>query len=502
LQRRSLYFLTLLELIWFGASLLSAKFGVLYLDEAWYLTASHLVSEGQLLYRDFAFTQGPVLPYVYGTLLAILGTNLAIGRFISVALSALALALVLNITHRLAAMRAAVFAFLLIFATPHILYFLVLVKTYSLSAALTLLALALVLHSGSSRSARWPLLSTLVAGLAALTRLSFLPVLGLVCLLWVWRGRGRASGLGLLVLGVCTLALAASSNGNLLFDVLGYHLGNTRGEVADLGSMAPLVLATAIVFLPALVWALFLLMLWSLVPAFRSRLAEWWRTEGDAKALLLLVAAALVIVHFVAHPEVWEYQIPGYLLVVVVLAALSTPVGRLRDQPAWTMLLIVCMVASSVGLWRHVLPGLWQPTSTLLNASNASGMLAQRGKPGDTLLGGFNYLALASGLQVYPGNEMGMFSVADASSPPETTARHILSKEAVTEALANCSATFVATDPDAIFRVTIPSIQGISEATRKRWMDLVEENYRLIYSDRDVRIFQRKGEECEMGRSP
>ena len=40
-------------------------FGDLNQDEGWYLYAARQVHEGQLPYRDFAFTQGPMLPLVY-----------------------------------------------------------------------------------------------------------------------------------------------------------------------------------------------------------------------------------------------------------------------------------------------------------------------------------------------------------------------------------------------------------------------------------------------------
>ena len=39
--------------------------GELNQDEGWYLYAARLVSEGQILYRDFAFTQAPLLPLAY-----------------------------------------------------------------------------------------------------------------------------------------------------------------------------------------------------------------------------------------------------------------------------------------------------------------------------------------------------------------------------------------------------------------------------------------------------
>jgi 4-amino-4-deoxy-L-arabinose transferase-like glycosyltransferase len=503
LQKRTLYLFTLLELIWFGALWRSAEFGLLNVDEPFYLTAGDLVFRGQVPYRDFAFTQGPVLPYVYGAALALIGTNLATGRFVSVALSALALALVLSIAHRLASVRASVIAFILLIATPHVLYFLAIIKTYSLSAALTLWALAVVLHSGSPRSASWSFLSTLVAGLAALTRLSFLPVLVMVFLFWLRRRRGRASGLGLLVLGLLTLALAVSSNGNLIFDVLQFHLSRARLEGAALSSLPSLALTTSIVFAPALVWVVFLLMLWWRVPSFQSGLVEWWHSKTDTKVLVLLVAMSLAIVHFLQPAVYWEYQIPGYFLAVVLVAAMSATVIDAKAQPVRTIILTISLVASSVGLWDRVSPALWRPTSMLVSSSEASELLARRGTQRDTLLGGFNHLALASGLQVFPGNEMGWFSLADRSLIPESTTRHLLSEEAVTDALASCSATFVATDPVALFPVTVPSLARVSEVTQKQWRDLLQQNYRIIYvddrtiyADGGIAVFERVEEQC------
>ena len=40
-------------------------FGALNQDEGWYLYAARMVSEGKLPYRDFSYTQGPLMPVVY-----------------------------------------------------------------------------------------------------------------------------------------------------------------------------------------------------------------------------------------------------------------------------------------------------------------------------------------------------------------------------------------------------------------------------------------------------
>ena len=39
--------------------------GGLNQDEGWYLYAANLVAEGKMLYRDFFYTQGPLMPLIY-----------------------------------------------------------------------------------------------------------------------------------------------------------------------------------------------------------------------------------------------------------------------------------------------------------------------------------------------------------------------------------------------------------------------------------------------------
>ena len=42
----------------------SVWMGGLNQDEGWYLYAANLVAEGRMPYRDFFYTQGPMLPIV------------------------------------------------------------------------------------------------------------------------------------------------------------------------------------------------------------------------------------------------------------------------------------------------------------------------------------------------------------------------------------------------------------------------------------------------------
>ena len=49
-------------------SFFAVWWGGLNQDEGWYLYAAQLVHDGKLPYRDFFFTQGPTMPFVYSLL--------------------------------------------------------------------------------------------------------------------------------------------------------------------------------------------------------------------------------------------------------------------------------------------------------------------------------------------------------------------------------------------------------------------------------------------------
>ena len=74
-MRRMLEFLKPFRAPWllaFGAaaclSVVALLWGGLNQDEGWYLYAAQLVHDGKLPYRDFFFTQGPTMPFVYSVL--------------------------------------------------------------------------------------------------------------------------------------------------------------------------------------------------------------------------------------------------------------------------------------------------------------------------------------------------------------------------------------------------------------------------------------------------
>lgn len=183
-------------------------------DEGFYAMAAALVRAGRHPWRDFAYPQGPLLPF----LLAPLGTEMAGLRWLSVALSAALVFLLLRrVTTRHGATTGVATALLLL-ACPFFTSWMPTLKTYAPAGLLSAGAL-LLLTSGARRwdgprgeAARGALVGLLV-GLAAAIRV---PCLVLAPLGAAWLALDRPTPerrRGALLLGGVTLALVAAACG-------------------------------------------------------------------------------------------------------------------------------------------------------------------------------------------------------------------------------------------------------------------------------------------------
>ena len=182
-------------------------FGDLNQDEGWYLYAARQVHDGALPYRDFAFTQGPMLPFVYSMAQPLVDRwGVAGGRLFSLLVGFLGALTAAGLAARVAPgdrkRLAALLAFILIAGNVYQSYFTTLVKTYSLCAFF--LAAGLLALSGARGRGGWLVcfLGGVLLALAAGTRISAgiaMPLAGLY-LLFQRRRYGRGGGhIGVLV---------------------------------------------------------------------------------------------------------------------------------------------------------------------------------------------------------------------------------------------------------------------------------------------------------------
>jgi hypothetical protein len=150
-------------------TLLYLQLGQFNGDEGWYLYGSTLVLQGLLPYRDFAYTQMPLLPYVYGVLQS-LGPSLLVGRLTSVAISLGAAGMSVAMAKRYAGAWGGAFAALFLAGFSFGIYFNAIVKTYAL-VSFCFIATLFVLSSDLKDNWKYPV-ALLYAFGAAMVRIS------------------------------------------------------------------------------------------------------------------------------------------------------------------------------------------------------------------------------------------------------------------------------------------------------------------------------------------
>jgi hypothetical protein len=198
--QRSLTFrvaVTVLFLAYLGAAGYFAYAGQINQDEGWYLYAAKLVYEGWLPYRDFAFFQAPLLPFVYGLPQKLFGAGLELGRLTSLLLSAATVALGARLSLARGGRCGALMFLAMVPLTPFLIWTYTSTRSEPLSAfLLTLSAFLLFRRDPGPRSAS---VAALAAVLAAATRISSLPV-ALLVVAWVaHRYRGSLRRLALVL---------------------------------------------------------------------------------------------------------------------------------------------------------------------------------------------------------------------------------------------------------------------------------------------------------------
>lgn len=160
-------------LCFFLLSIYLSFYGRMNLDEGYFLTAIQQVQEGKRCYEDFAFTQGPALPWIYSALLHDFNDAFWKARFFTLIFSTLTVLLALGNAYRYGGGLALTFTTLFLCFNIDYAYFSTILKTYSLAAFLLMLALTLFLAFPHSLFVA--ILVLFLSLLATLTRLSLLP---------------------------------------------------------------------------------------------------------------------------------------------------------------------------------------------------------------------------------------------------------------------------------------------------------------------------------------
>lgn len=464
ISRISLVALLVLVAAYLVEALVFVSHGRTNIDEGVYLNAARLVYEGQLPYRDFPFSQGPLLPYVYGVAIHIFGPSVLVGRVVSFLLGAVGIGATLWIARSLGGRLAAMIAMALAIVNLPALWVAMTVRTQSLGTPLVLLA-ALALAAPRRGVWGWaaaPSLLLWASGARVTVLLAFAAVS-----LWVALQLRKSRSLLMRVSAVVgAQAIVIFSPLWIAPDAARFHLftaqltRSERGGVQHDSFIDQAIGKVSILFEPQtdffpifpLVLAITINLVWMWRRGWRPNLE---RPLGDPlSAQFVLVALAMLV--FVPH-LVFSH---GFLTYFVTSSALLVPaiaIGAARGTPdgARSPPFVLSIVASLLAFSLVTVPVHWSSwvgsgRSSFLAFREVGRELRDLAGPDCTILTMETALALETGCHVLPGLEYSIFSYFPKLSKQEAKRRGVLNAELLKQRVLELQPELIALGPTGV----------------------------------------------------
>jgi hypothetical protein len=425
-------------------------FGRVNHDEGWYLYASRLVYAGQLPYRDFAFFQGPLLPYVYGLPQVLFGPDLEVGRWTSAALSLVTVCFGGLLCRERGGRGAVLFFLATIALTPMVLWSFTTTRSEPLTTPLLMTSAYLLARRDFG--ARSAMLAGALAALAVVARISMLPAGLAITALAAARSRSHgestlAAILAFVVVGAIGAGLAFSGD----FGSAWFSLYTAQAErdsqlaaAPELGALEriPLIarhlqrLPASFGFVPAAV-----VVVAALAPGSRRWIG-----------LLCAIAALAYLPHLAPRIVFPEYFVPAFPLLAVACAialAAFRDDRRLRVRRGATFCALALLAYQALHFTAQVEHRAPAGRSDLAVLREAASYVRAVVPADRTLVTMDTYLAVESGRAVAPGWEMNAFSYFPRLDDETARRFHVVGANALEHATARPDVGAVAfTDSD------------------------------------------------------
>ena len=459
--------------------------GGLNQDEGWYLYAANLVAEGKMLYKDFFFTQGPVMPTFYDGFTRVWQKWGLLGaRIFTLTLGFAGICFATGLARSLAPEgrkgEAALITFMLLGCNLYHLYYVAIPKTYALASVFVLMGFIILMLLGN-RHAAIRYLGAAVSGhvfaFAAGTRISLgalLVAVGLWLLIgfrryrfaFLWFGLGGLIGL-CLVYGVYLIHPSTRAG---LIAAQQYHAARGGFDLVwAVGSVSRLVRW----YLP--VFAV-LGLGWGIKVKVKGEGEQW-----NGLSLLLFSFLAVFIVQMLAPFPYEDYQVPVMGLIAVYAAVnfvrnVNTPPFTFTSHLHLLLVLGLCF-ANSFGsplLEKWMTNGqdrfwsLKKEKCEMAQLRDVAKRIEAQDPGGKTLLTQDLYLAIETGRTVPKGLEMGPFAMLTDEEW----------KKLLTEtAPAECK---IAALSGYAFAVEPPVCNERSIEKQMEYWTLLKQNYKLV----------------------
>lgn len=450
--------------------------GGLNQDEGWYLYAANLVAEGQIPYRDFSYTQGPMLPFVYSVFVGVWNAWGLLGaRIFTLTIGAIGIIFAAALAYRLAPEGkkgvAAWTTFILLGCNLYHLYYIAIPKTYALAGLFVILGFWLFYVARTS--SHIPFLLMVMSGLslafASGTRISLGILLAVVGLSLLFERKWKllvgfcvGGFLGLALVYLPFLCDASAREG--LIAAQKYHAARGGFDLVwTVGSFSRLVRW----YLPVFV----LLGVGIFQYLNKSTHSSSLIPRSSSLIPLFLSFFSVFIVQMLAPFPYEDYQVP----IMSLLAIFATVIFLIPHSSSLIPLLLV--FATSFGsplLEKWMTNGqdrfwsLKKEKCELKQLRDVAKRIKQLDPHGTTLLTQDLYLAIETNRKVPKGLEMGPFAILS-----DAEWRTLLTATAPND----CR---VAALSGYTFAVEPPVCKERSLDTQMEYWSLLKRNYELV----------------------
>ena len=477
-------------------------------DEGYYVSAARLVWEGKIPYRDFAYPQAPLLPYIYSWIWAVHPRSLLAMRFFSCACGAIAVFLwgVCLVSARKLPLRVALATFAIVLLNPYWVSWNVVVKTFAVANLLTTIAVICLYLALQTGRARWFFTAALALGTCACVRGLYL-LLPAAVFLWLfhleWRAKERSFPKSLAFLGgaACGMSpMVFSFLGDphaFVFNNVQYHhllfshvtLRNTLHMYLILAvnlfypfrSLAARYFTVETVL--AVVGGL------SLLKLRKSQAAPYSSKDYlffQLTFLMLLVYLATIGMSLIPPPD--QYFNSPLLPFLVPFMAEGLRVA-FRSSAKWVVALAIMLpifsfyeISAGAKAWAGY-P--WAPLSSYRRVTQ---VIEANSKADDVVLSLWPGYVFESGRRYFPGAEDHFnYAVARKIDPEARSRYHVIFNDEIMSAVASRSVQLLVTDPNIWhFKVFL------SPAERAAFRTTVDANYELVATIDGVEVYRRR----------
>lgn len=448
-------------------------------DEGFYALISHEVMHGKLLYRDLAYTQTPLLPYIQGVAMSVIGFGVAQQRWLNAAIQAATLGLVIFflVRRRLCLPLVLALGLAWCLCLP-LLYYGTIGKTYALAQLFLIIAGISVL--GVMRPIPSLILLSLSGVLAVGCRL---PVAPAVVILWLGFSRIHSRNISKTLLISMPLLFALLFLGPFIAAAPDSAYFWTWGLHSQV--MIPRAPFATLLKFPSFVPGVTIIAILGIVCSF-------WRYSNEHLAGLCVLLAGVVgaIGNVMASGVYLEYAVPCLGLIILGVGAVfaSNPLSI-------TVNYAVAMLCAFVAIPAFLIQDRnWDEGTYLADVRGAGLYIAEHSMPQDQLLTSMPELALAAKRPLYPRSELGKFAITAEMIPQKAFRRQMmpfgeliyLTDHALPKVIA------ISRYVKWNFLCSFPSARSLSEESYNAFVSALYRNYACSFSNGTFLVYTRK----------